>query len=128
MKTEEEIDRLIKQSLNKENAAFYDSLDEEGFFSKVKSLYTGKFGWMAILMAFVHTGVVVVSIYCAYHLFNTTDAALMIQYGTALFLAWSFGAMIKLWHWMQMDKNTILREMKRLEFQIAVLMEKDRNN
>jgi len=32
--------------------------------------------------------------------------------------------MMKLWHWMQMDKNSILREMKRMEFQIAVLSEK----
>jgi hypothetical protein len=33
--------------------------------------------------------------------------------------------MIKLWQWMQMDKETVMREMKRLEFQVAVLMEKN---
>jgi hypothetical protein len=32
--------------------------------------------------------------------------------------------MIKLWTWLQMQKNSILREMKRVEYQIAVLMEK----
>lgn len=30
-------------------------------------------------------------------------------------------AMMKLWFWMQMDKNVVIREMKRLELQVATL-------
>jgi len=29
--------------------------------------------------------------------------------------------MLKLWFWMQMDKNTVIREVKRLELQVATL-------
>ena len=35
-----------------------------------------------------------------------------------------FGAMIKLYIWMQMDKNDVLRELKRIELQLAVLSSK----
>jgi len=44
-------------------------------------------------------------------------------------IAWSVGfltsnmvvAMMKMWFWMQMDKNTVIREVKRLELQVATL-------
>ena len=29
---------------------------------------------------------------------------------------------LKIWAWMQMDKNAIMREIKRLEFQVSVLV------
>lgn len=127
MKTEQEIDQLISESLNKEEAEFYTSLEEEGLFQKIGGLYTGKFGWMAILTAIVHFIAVAIAVYCGYKLFTAPDTIEILRYGVILFIAWSFGCMIKLWQWMQMDKNSILREMKRLEFQVAVLMEKKSN-
>ena len=124
MKNEQDIDRLISESLNKEEAEFYASLEEEGLPQKVKSLYSGKFGRMAILTAIVHTIAVGVAVYCGYKLFTSPDVVEILRYSVVLFIAWSFGIMIKLWQWMQMDKETVMREMKRLEFQVAVLMEK----
>lgn len=124
MKTEQEIDQLIKESLSKEEAEFYANLEEEGFWQKVGRLYTGKMSWMAILTAIVHTIVVAIAVYCGYKLFTVPDMIEILRYGVVLFIALSFGCMIKLWQWMQIDKDSILREMKRLEFQIAILMEK----
>ena len=125
MKNEQDIDRLISESLNKEEAEFYASLEEEGLPQKVKSLYSGKFGRMAILTAIVHTIAVGVAVYCGYKLFTSPDVVEILRYSVVLFITWSFGIMIKLWQWMQMDKETVMREMKRLEFQVAVLMEKN---
>ncbi|HKL15097.1 MAG TPA: DUF6768 family protein [Balneolaceae bacterium] len=124
MKNEQEIDRLISESLNKEEAEFYASLEEEGLPQKVKSLYSGKFGRMAVLTAIVHTIAVGIAVYCGYKLFTSPDVVEILRYSVVLFIAWSFGIMIKLWQWMQMDKESVMREMKRLEFQVAVLMEK----
>ena len=124
MKNEQDIDRLISESLNKEEAEFYASLEEEGLPQKVKSLNSGKFGRMAILTAIVHTIAVAVAVYCGYKLFTSPDVVEILRYSVVLFITWSFGIMIKLWQWMQMDKETVMREMKRLEFQVAVLMEK----
>ena len=124
MKTEQEIDQLIKESLSKVEAEFYNELEEEGLWKKIGRLYTGKFGWMAILTAIVHTIVVAIAVYCGYKLFTVPDTTEILRYGVVLFIALSFGCMIKLWQWMQMDKDSILREMKRLEYQVAILMEK----
>jgi hypothetical protein len=75
-------------------------------------------------MLIVNFIVVAIAIYCGYQVFTLEESVEIIQYGMAMFLALMFASMIKLWHWMQMDKNSLLREMKRLEFQVAVLMEK----
>ncbi|MGF1670649.1 MAG: DUF6768 family protein [Balneolaceae bacterium] len=120
----EEIDLLITESLSKDEAEFYRNLDEHGLFRSLGEIYTGKFGWIAIAMLIVNFIVVPIAIYCGYQVFTLEESVEIIQYGMAMFLALMFAAMIKLWHWMQMVKNSLLREMKRLEFQVAVLMEK----
>ena len=123
-KNKEDIDRLITESLNKDEAEFYNSLDEEGLFEMISGMYKGKLGWYAIVTAIIHTIAVAIMVYCGYQLFTTDSIVDILQYGTVLFIALSFGCMIKLWSWMQMQKSAITREMKRLEFQVAVLMEK----
>lgn len=120
----EEIDKLITESLNEEEARFYNDLEEEGIVGMWKEVYTGKHGWIAILMSIVHTIIVGIAVYCGIKLFTVPEVTEILRYGTILFIALAFGSMIKLWHWLQMDKNSILREMKRIEFQVAVLMEK----
>lgn len=120
----EEIDQLISESLSKEEAEFYKNLDEPGLFRSWGDIYTGKFGRIALIMSVVHLIVFAVAVYCGYKVFTLEGTVEILQYATAMFIALIFASMIKLWHWMQMDKNSLLREMKRLEFQVAVLMEK----
>jgi len=120
----EEIDQLITESLSEDEAAFYRNLDEPGLFRSWGEIYSGKYGRIALIMSVVHLIVFIFAIYCGYKVFTLEGIVEIIQYGTLLFIALMFASMIKLWHWMQMDKNSMLREMKRLEFQVAVLMEK----
>jgi hypothetical protein len=119
-----EIDRLITESLSREEAEFYRSLDEEGLSGKVRSLYTGKMGWMAVVTAIVNVAAAAISVYCLIMIFTLPETVDIIRYLSVLIIAWSFGCMVKLWQWMQMDKDSIIREMKRLEFQVAILSEK----
>lgn len=119
-----EIDRLITESLSQEEAEFYRSLDEEGLSGKVRSLYTGKMGWMAVATAIVNVAAAAISVYCLIMIFTLPETVHIIRYLSVLIIAWSFGCMVKLWQWMQMDKDSIIREMKRLEFQVAILSEK----
>lgn len=120
----EEIDQLITESLSKDEKEFYRNLDEPGLFESWGRIYKGKYGRIALLMSVVHLIVAVIAVYCGYMLFTLEGPVEVLQYASAMFIALMFASMIKLWHWMQMDKNSLLREMKRLEFQVAVLMEK----
>lgn len=53
MKNEKEIDKLIKESLNAEEAEFYQDLDQQGVFKMWFDLYKGKMGKWAILITFI---------------------------------------------------------------------------
>lgn len=127
-KSKEEIDQLITESLNKEEAEFYKNLEEEGLFGMITGLYNGKLSWVVIASTIVHILALAVTIYCTYYLFTVESTGKMIQYGAVMFLAMSFAVMTKLSQWMQMYTNSVIRELKRLEYQVAVLMEETRDN
>jgi small-conductance mechanosensitive channel len=121
----EEIDKLITESLSKDEAEFYKNLEgEEGLLKSISGLFSGKLAWLTIVMIVVNMIVVIIAFYSGYHLFTSESTAEILHYGSTMFLALMFASMIKLWTWLQMQKNSILREMKRTEYQIAVLMEK----
>lgn len=124
----EDIDKLIEQSLNEEETQYYNELEEKGLLKQWLGLYKGVFKGWAILMTIVQLALTVVMFYLGYEFFTGSLSTDLIQMGAAFFIVFFTISMLKLWHWMQMDKNSILREMKRLEFQIAVLSDKISKN
>ena len=123
----EDIDKLIEESLNNEEAEFYHQLDEEGLFKQWGGLYTGKLKGWAILTTVIQLVLTVGTFYFGYQYFTAGVTIEIFRMWGIFFILFFASSMMKLWHWMQMDKNSILREMKRLEFQIAVLSEKTSN-
>lgn len=120
MKTkEEEIDKIIQQALSKEEAEFYDQLGEQSLIEMMLGVFKGKnkvIYIITIIMSFVLFGVFV---YCAIQFYEAETTREMLIYG-GIGMWCMIGVMgIKIWHWMQMNTNRILREMKRLELQIA---------
>jgi len=117
----EEIDALIKETLTQEEAKFYDELEEQGLWGMIGSLFQGKLGWFVVLMNGINLIVFGILIYCLIQFFNVTDTNELIKWGLGIIICLIFNTMIKLYAWMQMDKNAILREMKRLELQVSSL-------
>lgn len=121
----EEIDQIIKESLTQEEAKFYDELEEQNLLNQLGSLFKTKMGWLIVVMNIVNLVVFALSIYCVVQFLNTEHTNELIKWGAGFFTCWTTMAMIKLFVWMQMDKNALLREMKRLELQIAALAGKN---
>jgi hypothetical protein len=117
----EEIDKLIKETLTQEEAKFYEELEEQGLWGMISSIFQGKLGWLAVLMNIINLIVFGILIYCLIEFFNVTETNELIKWGLGILICLNFNAMIKLYAWMQMDKNAILREMKRLELQVSSL-------
>ncbi len=122
MKTEkEEIDQLIEQALSNDEAEFYRKLDEQNLVEMFGGLFQGKMKWLAILTVFVQLTMFGFAVYFIYRFFTTEDLKQMIQFGATSFFFLLSSTMMKLFHWMQMDKNAIIRELKRVELQLSVL-------
>ncbi|WP_394750070.1 DUF6768 family protein [Spongiimicrobium salis] len=123
-KETEKIDELIKEALTKEEAAFYDQLEEENLFEKILRAHGGKTGWLVTVMTVMHMLILGLLIFCAIRFFDSADTREMLIWGAGAFCCIITACMLKLYIWMQMDKNALLRELKRVELQIAALSSK----
>ena len=123
MKNEREnIDDLIKQALSEEESEILERLSEEqSIFEQLLSNFQGKMKWMSMYIAFMILVFFLLSIYCLIEFLNADDIRLMILWGAGMGASFLTVGMLKMWQWMQMDKNTLLREIKRLELHIAAL-------
>ena len=122
MKTNmEDIDKLIKETLTQEEAKFYDDLDEQNVLQMVWGLFKGKNKWIMYLMNMMTLIFFGLFIYCTIQFFNTDVTNDLIKWGIGGFVFLLAVSMLKMFAWMEMDKNALLREIKRLELQISSL-------
>ncbi|MDH7446853.1 DUF6768 family protein [Aquimarina sp. 2201CG14-23] len=116
-----DIDKLIKETLTQEEAKFYDELDEQNLLEMVGGLFKTRNSWVIVMMFIVNLVVFGLFIYCLIQFLNTDNTNELIKWTAAGFFCMMITGMLKLFSWMQMDKNALLREIKRLELQISSL-------
>jgi len=122
MKTNmEDIDQLIKETLTQEEAKFYDELDEQNVLGMITGLFKGKNAWLIIIMNIMTFIFFALFVDCAIQFFDMEATNDLIKWGIGGLLCLTAVSMLKIFGWMQMDKNAILREMKRLELQVSSL-------
>ena len=125
MKNEfEKVDTLIKEALTKEEAKFYDSLEEQNVFEMLGGLFQGKNKWIILLLNLVMVVVTGLLVYCVVQYFNTDVTNELINWSLAIIVCLLSVSMLKMFIWMQMDKNSIKREIKRIELQFSTLSSK----
>ncbi len=121
MNTTEDIDKLIKETLSEEEAKFYQELDEQNVLQMIGGLFQGKNKWIMILMNVMTLVFFGLFIYCITQFFEATETKGLIQWATGTMIFLLGVSMLKIFAWMQMDKNALLREIKRLELQVSSL-------
>lgn len=120
----EDIDKLIKETLTQEEAKFYDDLDEQNALQMVGGLFKGKNKWLLVMMNIMTLVFFGLFIYCLVEFFNAEAIKDLLKWGLGSIVFLLGVSMLKIFAWMQMDKNAILREMKRLELQVSSLYHK----
>ena len=89
--------------------------------TQIADTFRGRFRWLAWLATFYRIALLVIAIFAATKFFHVDETRDLIAYAT-LFL-WSFFGMvfIKMWYWSLLVKNSVIREIMRLERQVAKL-------
>ncbi|MEM6724467.1 MAG: DUF6768 family protein [Bacteroidota bacterium] len=115
------IDELIEQALSEEERTYFHQLDEQNLLQMVGGLFRGKLGWVSI-MAMIMSGIFfALFIISVVRLVQADDVLLAVKWGVATIICFLATQILKIWQWMQLDKNALLRELKRLEYQISLL-------
>ncbi len=122
MKTDmNDIDKMIKDALSDEEAKFYEDLNEPSLIKKLGDVYKGQLGWLAMVMNLVMVLFLVLGIYSIVNFWQAHETLEMIRWAVVGIISLLTIGILKLYFWMQMDKNDLKRELKRIELQIAAL-------
>lgn len=120
----EDIDQLIKDTLSKEETAFYDSLEEQNLLDMVVGLFKGKNAWILIATNIMTVVFFALFVYSCIKFLNVDTIEEITKWGLASIMFLLNLSVLKIFAWMQMDKKAILREMKRLELLVVSTADK----
>ncbi len=119
-----DIDDAITKALEDEvDQALYDFTRRETLFGQVRDMMFGtslQVTALAYVIIFMWMGL---AIWFGIRFFNAPDTQSALAWGLGFLLAFFAIGMLKIWFWMLAMRNTVLREIKRLELQVAKLGE-----
>lgn len=117
-----ELDDKIREALRAEDAeAFDDWGGEPSMFTLVMDTFRGRHKWLVMMTVFWSLVFLVLAIVSAVKFFNAEDSRNLMLWAVAFLCCMSCVSMMKVWFWMELNKNALMREIKRLELQIARL-------
>ena len=117
----DELDRKIEEALSAEDRAVLSQFGEQGLFGQLGSLFKGKLGWLSAVTFVVATIAVVIGVWAAWKFYQADDVGAMLKWAGLAWIGLTTQIMIKIWSWMRMETNRVIREVKRLELQVAQL-------
>lgn len=115
------IDDAIRNALSKEDADFLARFESESPIREVFGTFKGSWGLMNVFAAIVTFAMFGVFLYCLSQMFATAEMRAVLLWSVGAVVSMLAVAMLKLYFWMEMNKNVVLREVKRLELQVARL-------
>ncbi len=117
-----DLDQAIRQSLSAEDTQLFDRLGaDQALHRQVLATFEGQLRfWNAALWI---AGVAFFAVACvlAWRFVQAEELRDMMRWGAASALAFAGIALMKVWFWMELQKNAIVREVKRLEVQVTSL-------
>jgi hypothetical protein len=118
----ENIDVKIREALRKEDAELLEHYRGEApLHEMLIETFRGRHRWMTIA-AFLATCLILVALIAAgYQFFHAEGTRAMIAWATAFVWGVVWIALMKIWFWLELNKNSLTREIKRLELQLANL-------
>lgn len=116
------LDQAIRQALSAEDAEFLARLEKEApLHEQVLETFKGQWAALNIFAAILTFAMFGAFLYCAWRFFQVSELRDLIFWSAGALASALFVAMLKMWFWMEMHKNAVLREVKRLELQVARL-------
>lgn len=116
------IDDKIRAALRKEDADLLENFRGEApFYEMLLDSFRGRNRFLNV-MAFVATFIVMaLLITSGYQFFQVESTRAMIGWAAGFVTCAVATGLLKIWFWLELNKNSITREIKRLELQIANL-------
>jgi hypothetical protein len=116
-----DIDELIKQALCEDDARWFNELEEQSMREMVVESFRGKMRWLVVLVYFWIGTFALLAVISGIQLLRTEDPRIMLLMAVGFLFCCVSLAMLKVWYWIELSKKATIREMKRIELQLARL-------
>lgn len=117
-----ELDKKIAEALRTEDAELFADMDEEpGVIEMLVETFRGKRRWLNLLGAVWTLIFLGLGVAAAVAFFRADATRELVLWASTCILCVSAVAMLKVWYWMEMQRIAVVREIKRVELQIARL-------
>ncbi len=116
------IDAKIKRALEATDTDLADEFDgDQSMMERVFDTFRGTQKWLTFLAIFWGLMFMAGSVVGIIQLFKAQETREHLLWGLGVVFCLGAISMMKIWFWMQMNRNSILREIKRVELQVARL-------
>jgi hypothetical protein len=115
-----DIDRLIDEALDAEERDLLHAIgDEQGLAMQLVGLFGGRMGWVSAVMIAAQGVIFVGGAWATWHFYHAEDVLTALRWGLPATVLLLGSAMLKLALWPTMHTNRLMRELKRIELQVA---------
>lgn len=115
-------DRMIDDALEAEEKELLRRIgDEPGFVQQAMGMFGGRTGWVSVVLMVVQGAAFVGGAWAAWNFFLAEDILGALRWGLSGSVLLLMSLIIKMAMWPTFEANRLMRELKRVELQIARL-------
>jgi Family of unknown function (DUF6768) len=119
-----EFDEKLKEALAGDDGPASELGREQSLFGQVASVFKSRQRWLIIYAMVLTVALMALAVWSILGLLEADDFRTHILYGLGAAFSLISVAMLKIWFFMQMNRNAVLREIVRLQIQVAELSQK----
>ena len=117
-----EVDKVIRDALSKEDAEFLANLEEErSSLQQIAGIFQGPLNWIYVVLLIAAIVMGIAGVYAVWRFALSTELRPLFYWGAGAGFCLVVLAVVRILFFMQLNTNRVLREIKRLELQVALL-------
>ena len=117
------INQKILEALKDDTAANEFSEEQANSLQLIGQSFKGTFRLTFVVIVTMQLIFAGLAIYCAYHLVNEMDIGLKINWLAGTLCTVVVFAIARIWFFMELNRLSVIREIKRVELQVSLLAE-----
>lgn len=115
-----DIDHLIDEALQDEERELLRKIGPEpGFFSQARGIFGGPTGWVNVVMMAAQAMLFLGGVWAAWHFFDAGEPVAQLRWGIPAAVLLIVATILKMALLPRMECNRLMRELKRIELQLA---------
>ena len=115
-----DLDRMIDEALDEEERELLRRIGEEpGHVEQMLGAFSGRLGWISVVLMVSQSVAFVAGVWAAWNFFAADEVLAALRWGLSAAVLLLMSLTLKMGVWPTVQTNRVLRELKRLELQIA---------